>query len=171
MSKALPVPDDFKENARLSNAELKSRYGVGDKTLAKWRKKLGIVVKPASNAGPAPAPSDFRDTALGKGNEWLMDHYGVGKNTITRWRQEAGAPPTARVNWGQRTHNLPRFQARSTADLACSFLQKRFRPVYDRKVEDKKLAGRWVVGRQEMSRDEMIEFAIEKGFEIDPEFA
>ena len=165
MSKMLPVPDDFEQNARKSNADLKRHYGVGDKTLAKWRKAIGVVVKKVE--GPTPPPADFRDTALGKTNEWLAEHYAVGKRTITRWRVEAGAPPTARANWGQRSHNFNnQFSVRSTADMACRFLQKTYRPVYNRKVEDKKLDGQWVVGRQKMTQQEMIDFAIEKGFSL-----
>jgi hypothetical protein len=168
----LPVPEDFSEKAHgASNAFLKQHYGVGDKTLAKWRKETGIAADTGRMAiamiGPRPAPNDFKDHARLKTNRVLAQHYGVGEKTVSRWRKETGTTGSItpiRFSSQLPSQGVPAIEA-GRASEAAQFLRKTHRPVYHRVIEGREFKGSYVVGTMVMNEAEIIAYAETKGFE------
>lgn len=151
-------PESFSKDALRPNKELQKKYNVGEKTLARWRKEIGVNRM-------QEAPSDFKERALGKTNEWLCDYYHVGGTIIARWRKETGAAPTAPMGWRRGVSAHQTTISRSKEDEAVRFLQKIYRPVYNRRIENRMLDGQYVVGRKIMSAEDMVKLAEERGFE------
>lgn len=172
----IPVPADFAEHANESNRQLKARYHVGDKTLAKWRKESNLPANTgrlATQAAQArwgmvkdlPPPTDFKDMAPRHTNKVLAQKYGVSENTISRWRKETGTQSSIT---GFRSAQLPKQFVPpippGEAAEAAQYLRATHRPVFHRVIEGKQYQGQYVVGRQIMSGDEIVEYARRRGF-------
>jgi transposase len=71
--------------------ELAAHYHRSTSTVALWTKRLGLVRKRGAkmSIGPAPVPTDFVTTQLGKTIAHLQNRYGVGKDVIRRWLRES----------------------------------------------------------------------------------
>jgi hypothetical protein len=153
------VPADFAENATRSNAELRAMYpGNSETTIARWRKAVGVVVRPVKSEEPAPA--DFKATVSQMYVSQACRHYERSDAVVRRWARETGASFKAWNGWNH-THAAPIVDHRP-ADLAAkaqSHLQ-RIGPVYRRGDQFS------VFGRL-MPAGEMSEFAARKGFAAD----
>jgi hypothetical protein len=176
-----PVPADFAEHSSESNRELRARYGVSDKTLAKWRKVTNLPAdsgRSASSAARArwgqakkmPPPNDFADVARRHVNRVLAERYGVSENTISRWRKETGTTSSIKgfVTAPLIKQGVPGIPA-GTASEACQYLRPNHRPVYHRVIEGKQYEGQYVVGQNVFSEDELIDYARSKGFKTGAE--
>ena len=84
---------------------------------------------------------------------------------------EAAAPKRTAAGYRSRGNAVSRFatesNARSVAQLAATFLQRKIIPVYSAAVLHKACEGEWIVGRQRMPEAEMIAMAKKRGWDID----
>jgi hypothetical protein len=166
------LPEDFAERASkgASNPELKRYYGVGDQTIARWRKEANT---PATSGraysiarSKLPAPPDFKDFASRMTNRQLSERFKATEKTISRWRAETGCTASIKQwNSAQLPKQFVPPIAVGIASEACQFLRPHYRPVYDRGVVDgKQYKGQYVVGRQVLNEHELVELARSRGF-------
>lgn len=169
------VPVDFVQRAKTgSNRELKRHYGVGDKTLARWRKEANVPATSGRHVSVANSkmsvPTDFKDRAPRFTNKVLAEHYGVGDKTITRWRKETGCTaPLKSWNSAQLPKQFVPPIGAGEASEACQFLRPTHRPVYHRLIEGKEFKGQYVVGTKLFNEQQLIDYAREKGFKTGSE--
>lgn len=129
-----PMPADFADHARETNAELINRYRCTSRTIMRWRELVGVAPR---NNDPAPMPEGFAEAARRMTTAQLCDRFDRSEWCIGRWRREAGIKPLRQARTFDFTgipgnklsvtsHNHHRDMTR--AGQAADFL-RRFAPV------------------------------------------
>jgi len=140
------VPEDFLEHARLSGTVLCERYGVGQKTIIRWRRECGVVVKH---------------------NGWsagTLDHKRVAKAIRLPKEPKPVAPKRDKVwkHWGRRPE---RVIDGSLTYQAARYLQRYFVPVFRLNIQQPKAdPNLYRVGTKTMTTGDMIDLAEQHGF-------
>lgn len=163
---ALPMPADFPQIiATMTNAQAKAHYGVGDKSLQRWRRQAGVV-------GEAPkldsAPDGFaQSTSIMTMNE-LCRAYGIGLTRARRWCKELEVWPRRAVRSSQRVKLAPQPVVRpmTRTDFAADYL-RRYGPVYrcDAKGAFSPIGQFYSRGGRVLTGDEVIARATRLGWQ------
>lgn len=77
-----PRPDDFADNAWLSQKVLTQMYAAGQQTISRWRAELGEDDPRLACQMP---PDDLAERMNGSSKAALCRHYGVGVDRMNSW--------------------------------------------------------------------------------------
>ena len=84
----MSIPADFAKVQRgKSGSALADMYGVNDKTIWRWRIRLGL------STSRVRIPDDFAAEAAGMTYQQVSDRWGVHASTAFRWLRSLGAGP------------------------------------------------------------------------------